>query len=101
VITLRSLASVYALENNYKQAARLLEQALATKALSEEQQQEALFNLGQLYMATEQYQKAVDTLAPWLKTHPKTKNKQVRILLAYNAIILRSTPAAAEYFSSS
>lgn len=82
VITLRSLASVYALENNYKQAARLLEQALATKALSEEQQQEALFNLGQLYMATEQYQKAVDTLAPWLKTHPKTKNKQVRILLA-------------------
>jgi predicted negative regulator of RcsB-dependent stress response len=31
VITLRSLASVYALENNYKQAARLLEQALATK----------------------------------------------------------------------
>ncbi|MCK5870296.1 hypothetical protein BMR07_13725 [Methylococcaceae bacterium CS1] len=81
-ITLRTLASVYALENQYKKAAKLLEQALATGALTEQQQQEALLNLGQLYMATEQYQKAVDKLAPWLKQHPETKNTQVRVLLA-------------------
>ncbi len=81
-ITLRSLASVYALENQYQKAAKSLEQALATQALSEEQNQEALLNLGQLYMATEQYQKAVNTLNPWLKQHPDTKNTQVRILLA-------------------
>ncbi|WP_428357152.1 tetratricopeptide repeat protein [Methyloprofundus sp.] len=81
-ITLRSLASVYALENKYKPAASYLEQALASNALTEEQQQETLFNLGQLYMATEQYQKAVDTLAPWLKKHPQTTDTQVRILLA-------------------
>ncbi|MCK5355134.1 MAG: tetratricopeptide repeat protein, partial [Methyloprofundus sp.] len=76
------LASVYALENQYQKAAKSLEQALATQALSEEQNQEALLNLGQLYMATEQYQKAVNTLNPWLKQHPDTKNTQVRILLA-------------------
>ena len=81
-ITLRTLASVYALENQYKKAAQLLEQALATKTLTDQQQQEALLNLGQLYMATEQYQKAVDKLAPWLKQNPATKNTQVRILLA-------------------
>ena len=81
-ITLRTLASVYALENQYKKAAQLLEQALATKALTDQQQQEAILNLGQLYMATEQYQKAVDKLDPWLKQNPATKNTQVRILLA-------------------
>ena len=81
-ITLRTLASVYALENQYKKAAKFLEQALATGALTEQQQQEALLNLGQLYMATEQYQQAIDKLAPWLKQNPETKNTQVRVLLA-------------------
>jgi len=81
-ITLRSLASVYALENQYQKSARLLEQAMATGALTETQQQEALLNLGQLYMATEQYQKAVEKLDPWLKQHPETRNTQVHVLLA-------------------
>lgn len=81
-ITLRTLASVHALENHYQKAARLLEQALSTKALTENQHQEALFNLGQLYMATTQYQQAVNTLVPWLEKNPKTTETQVRVLLA-------------------
>lgn len=81
-ITLRSLASVYALENKYLKAAQILEQALATKALTDEQQQEALLNLGQLYMATEQYQKAVNKLAPWLQKNPNSQQSEVRVLLA-------------------
>ena len=81
-ITLRSLASVYALENQYQKSAKLLEQSLSTGALTEQQQQEAVLNLGQLYMATEQYQKAVSKLDPWLKQNPTTKNTQVRVLLA-------------------
>ena len=81
-ITLRSLASVYALENQYQQATVVLEQALATNALPKKQHQQVLFNLGQLYMASAQYQKAVATLDPWLKTHPNTDNTQVRVLLA-------------------
>lgn len=81
-ITLRSLSTVYALENKYQKSSSLLKQALETKALSDKQQQEALFNLGQLYMASEQYKKAVATLDPWLAKHPDTTDTQVRILLA-------------------
>jgi len=81
-ITLRSLASVYALENQYLKSAKTLEKSLATNALTEIQHQEALFNLGQLYMATKRYQKAVDTLTPWLKKNPATTETQVRVLLA-------------------
>lgn len=81
-ITLRSLASVYALEDKYQKSASILEQVLATNALKEEQHQAALLNLGQLYMATEQYKKAIAQLSPWLKKHPTTQNTQVRVLLA-------------------
>ncbi len=81
-LALRSLSSVYALENNYRKAAQSLEKCLATQALPEKQQQQALLNLGQLYMATEQYQKAVNTLQPWVKKNPTHSNQQVSVLLA-------------------
>jgi len=81
-LALRSLSSVYALENNYRKAAKSLEQCLATQALPEKQQQQALLNLGQLYMATEQYQKAVNTLQPWVRKNPTHSNQQVSVLLA-------------------
>lgn len=81
-LALRSLASVYALENNYVQAAKALEQCLATQALPEQQQQQALLNLGQLYMATEHYQKAVATLQPWVQKNPTHTDQQVVVLLA-------------------
>jgi len=64
-LTLRSLASVYALENQYKQATQHLLHCLSTHALPESQQQSALLNLGQLYMATELYQKTINTLADY------------------------------------
>ncbi len=81
-LALRSLSSVYALENNYRKAAQSLEQCLASQALPEKQQQQALLNLGQLYMATEQYQKAVNTLQPWVEKNPTHSNQQVSVLLA-------------------
>jgi len=81
-LALRSLSSVYALENNYRKAAKSLEQCLATQTLPEKQQQQALLNLGQLYMATEQYQKAVNTLQPWVRKNPTHSNQQVSVLLA-------------------
>mgnify|MGYP000361907996 CR=1 FL=1 len=82
VLALRSLASIFALENNYQQAAKVLTQALAAQALPEKQQQQALLNLGQLYMAMEQYQKAVDILHPWVTKNPSHSNQQVPVLLA-------------------
>ncbi len=96
-IILRSLASIYAFQNQYKKSAQLLEQALATKALTETQQQEAMLNLGQLYMANEQYQKAVDTLDPWLKQHPNSTDVQVRILLANGYAQLKQYRKALPY----
>lgn len=80
-IVLRSLASVYALENNYVKAAKYLEQCTAIKMLPEKQQQEAMLNLGQLYMATVQYQKAIKTLTTWLADSGNS-NQQVLVLLA-------------------
>jgi len=64
-LALRSLASVYALESKYKQATQHLLHCLLTHALPEEQQQQATLNLGQLYMASELYQKTIDTLADY------------------------------------
>lgn len=68
-IVLRSLSSVYALNGQYKKSAKALAQCVALKKLSDEQEQQALLNLGQLYMATEQYTKAIQTLEPWLANH--------------------------------
>ena len=85
-LTLSSLASVYALENNYSKAAKFLEQCLATKMLSDPQQQESLLNLGQLYMATEQYQKTVNTLQRWLNNNPETTDVQVLLANAYTQL---------------
>lgn len=81
-IILRSLASLYALENKYQQATEYLEQALTSQVLTDVQQEESQLNLGQLYMAMEQYQKTLDILKPWLKKHADTTDPQVRILLA-------------------
>jgi tetratricopeptide (TPR) repeat protein len=68
---LRSLSSVYALQNQYGKAADMLEQCLALKALPETQAQQAVLNLGQLYLATEQYAKAVKIMQPLLARNPK------------------------------
>jgi len=77
-LTLRSLASVYALENQYKEATQHLLHCLSTHALPENQQQNVLLNLGQLYMATELYQKTIDTLAQY----QGKKDAQILALLA-------------------
>ncbi len=68
---LRSLSSVYALQGQYPKAAEILKKCLALKMLPEQQEQQAILNLGQLYMATEQYALAVKTLKPWLAKNPK------------------------------
>ena len=78
---LRSMSSVYALQEKYNKAIKFLSRALTLKMLPEVQQQQALLNLGQLYMATEQYAMAVKTLRPWLANNPN-HDAQIYILLA-------------------
>lgn len=78
---LRSLSSVYALQENYGKAADALSRCLAFGVLPAVQEQHAMLNLGQLYMAMEQYQKAVKVLEPWLAKNPKP-DTQVYVLMA-------------------
>jgi len=92
-LTLRSLASVYALENHYKEATQHLLHCLSTHALPESQQQSALLNLGQLYMATELYQKTIDTLAQY----QGKKDAQILALLANAHAQLKQYKKAVPY----
>jgi tetratricopeptide (TPR) repeat protein len=78
---LRSLSSVYALKGQYHKAADTLFRAIALKVLPENQHQQAILNLGQLYMALEQYSKAVQTLEPWLSMNPNP-DLQIHVLVA-------------------
>lgn len=78
---LKSLSSVYALKGRYNKAAELLAKSLSLKVMPEDQEQQAVLNLGQLYMATEQYAKAIKTLEPWLSTH-SNPDMQINVLVA-------------------
>jgi len=80
-IVLQSLSSVHARTGSYKKAADSLSKCLALKVLPESRQQQGLLDLGQLYMAMEQYAKAVRVLEPWLSTHPNP-DLQINILVA-------------------
>ncbi len=81
-LTLRSLASVYALKNQYTKAVHYLKQCVAMNKLPTKQHQQALLSLGQLYMAIEQYQQAARILQTWVQKNPQAKDKQVLVLLA-------------------
>jgi tetratricopeptide (TPR) repeat protein len=78
---LRSLASAYALQENYRKATDTLAKCIKLNALPKSQQQAALLNLGQLYMATDQYRKAINTLENWLATN-RSSDGQLYIMLA-------------------
>ena len=78
---LRSLSSVYALKGQYNKAVDALSRAIALKVMPKNQHQQAILNLGQLYMALEQYSKAVQTLEPWLTVNPDP-DLQIHVLLA-------------------
>ncbi len=78
---LKSLSSVHALKGRYSKAAELLAQSIDLKVMPEEEEQRALLNLGQLYMATEQYAKAIKTLEPWLTKHTNL-DMQINVLVA-------------------
>ncbi len=80
-VVLRTLASVYAMQEQYSQAAKYLSKALALEVLPEKQRQQALLNLGQIYMALGKYAKAVKILQPVLKANSKL-DAQMAILLA-------------------
>ncbi len=80
-LVLQSLSSAYALSGQYKKAASALAKAINLDVLPKSQEQQAILNLGQLYMAVEQYAKAIKVLEPWLAKTP-SPNAQVHVLVA-------------------
>jgi len=80
-IVLRSLSSVYALSGQYKKAAKIIARVIALKVLPKKQEQQAILNLGQLYMAVEQYSKAIQILEPWLAKNANP-DAQLSVLVA-------------------
>lgn len=80
-IVFRSLSSVYALNGQYKKAASALAKAINLDVLPKSQEQKAILNLGQLYMAIEKYAQAINMLEPWLIKN-QNPNAQVHVLVA-------------------
>lgn len=78
---LRALSSVNALQSAYVKAAQQLAQAVNLNVFPDDQQQQAILNLGQLYLASEQYRQAIATLVPWLAKNA-SPDPELSVLLA-------------------
>jgi len=69
-VVLRLKASVYIQKEQYPKAITILLKCQQLDVLPDSQQQQLLINLGQLYLAEGQYQKAIDLIEVWLKDNP-------------------------------
>ena len=98
-VILRSLSSVYTLSERYNKAADVLSRVVSISALPKKQEQQAILNLGQLYMAAEQDAKAIQVLEPWLANNPKP-DVQITVLVANAYSQLKRYRKALPYIKS-
>lgn len=98
-VILRSLSSVYTLSERYNKAADVLSRVISISALPKKQEQQAILNLGQLYMAAEQDAKAIQVLEPWLANNPKP-DVQITVLVANAYSQLKRYRKALPYIKS-
>ena len=66
VIVWKTIGSIYAAQGNYQAAADALEKSLVGDVLPQQQRLDVQFNLGQVYLALNQYQRALTVLKPWI-----------------------------------
>ncbi len=66
VVLWKTIGAVYAAQGNYQPAADALEKSLVGDALPQQQRLNVQFNLGQVYLALNQYQQALTVLKPWI-----------------------------------
>lgn len=66
-VVYRSFGYIYVAKEAYPQAVQYLEKSLAEDALPAEQGQRIRYDLGQLYVGTEQYREAINVLQDWLR----------------------------------
>jgi tetratricopeptide (TPR) repeat protein len=67
VLMLQAFGHIYASQEKYAEAVKYFEQCLGTSALPPAAELSIRYNLGQLYLAIEQYDDAIRTLEAWLK----------------------------------
>ena len=77
----QTLGYLYSSLENYKQASSLFQQALDSNALPEKVSHDLLYNLAQLFLADEQYNKGIVMLEKWLKAETAPPNN-AHVLLA-------------------
>jgi len=62
----KTIGAIYSAQGNYQAAADALEKSLVGDALPQQQRLDVQFNLGQVYLALNQYQQALTVLKPWI-----------------------------------
>jgi tetratricopeptide (TPR) repeat protein len=62
----KTIGAIYAAQGNYQAAADAFEKSLVGDALPQQQRLDVQFNLGQIYLALNQYQQALAVLKPWI-----------------------------------
>jgi len=77
----QTLGYLYSSREDYKQASSLFQQALDSNALPEKVSHDLSYNLAQLLLADEQYNKGIAMLAKWLKAEASPPNS-AHVLLA-------------------
>lgn len=80
----QTLAYIYSGKDQPKKAIEALEKCLAQDALPDGAQLTTQFNLGQMYLVVEEYEKAVKTLVDWLnKVENPTPQAHYMVAMAY------------------
>lgn len=84
-IVYQTLGYVYSQQNRYPQAIRAFEEALKLNALPQQPQENLLYNTGQLYIAAEQYDKAIALLERYIAEActPPSPEAHVQLAAAY------------------
>lgn len=81
-IVYQTLGYVYSQQNRYPQAIRAFEEALKLDALPRQPQENLLYNTGQLYVASEQYDKAISLLERYIKEACEAPSAEAHVQLA-------------------
>lgn len=79
-IVLQTQGFVHTEQDDYRRGAESFEQALALNILPESQQHSLMYNLAQLYLATDQFQKSIEKFKAWFKV---AQNPQPEAYVAF------------------
>lgn len=77
----QTMGFIYGSQNNFKQAIAMFEQAVSLEALPQQPYEEMLYNLGQMYYANDQHEKALVTLERFMAETSQPIKPEAHILV--------------------